>query len=126
MLPWDGTPLFTNMITSNDLFQSNYGNALNSDSVYVGGSQAIKVAYNQKFAKKYSATLAYLNTTNSRVGFDKAQQDYNLVLGYKANKEFSLALKGIWVQDNSSATANGTVSQLKLLTQYRVIANYKF
>jgi len=130
VLPWDGTPLFTNMITSNDLFQSIYGSALKSDSIYIGGSQGIKFAYNQKFDSLgldgFSTTLAYLNTSNSRTGFDNAQQDYNLVLGYKADDAFSIALKGIWVKDNTSATETGTVSQLKLLSQYRVIANYKF
>lgn len=43
VLPWDGTPLFTNMITSNDLFQSIYGSALNADSVYIGGSQGLNL-----------------------------------------------------------------------------------
>jgi hypothetical protein len=130
VLPWDGTPLFTNMITSNDLFQSIYGNALNSDSIYIGGSQGIKLAYNQKFdplgLDGFSTTFTYLNTSNSRAGFDNRQQDYNVVLGYKADKAFSVALKGIWVQDNTSADAVGKVSQLKLLSQYRIIANYKF
>jgi hypothetical protein len=130
VLPWDGTPLFTNMITSNDLFQSIYGSALKADSIYIGGSQGIKLAYNQKFDSfgldGFSTTLAYLNTSNSRTGFKNAQQDYNLVLGYKANKAFSVALKGIWVQDNTGASEVGTVTQLKLLSQYRVIANYKF
>ena len=130
VLPWDGTPLFTNMITSNDLFQSLYGSALKADSIYIGGSQGIKFAYKQKFdplgLDGVSATLSYLHTSNSRVGFDKAQEDYNAVLAYKANRVFSLALKGIWVQNNTGATETGTVTQLKLLSQYRVIANYKF
>ncbi len=33
VLPWDGTPLYTNMITSNDLFVSNYGKGLVADSI---------------------------------------------------------------------------------------------
>jgi len=127
VMPYDGTPLFTNMITSNSLFMSNYGKGLTSDSVYIGGSQGIKLTYGQKYGfiglKNFKTTLTYLNTTNAR--FKKAQQDYNIVLGYAKNK-FSLALKGIWVMNNSSMAANGTVSQLKQLTQYRVIANYKF
>jgi len=128
VLPWDGTPLFTNMITSNDLFQSIYGSALKADSIYIGGSQGIKIAYNQKFdsfgLNGFSTSLSYLNTSNSR--FTKDQHDYNVVLAYKHDKHFTLALKGIWVQNNSGADTTGTVSQLKLLTQYRVIANYKF
>jgi len=128
VLPWDGTPLFTNMITSNDLFQSIYGGALKADSVYIGGSQGIKFAYKQSYdsfgLKGFSSTLAFLNTSNSR--FAKDQRDYNVVLGYKYAKNFSLALKGIWVQNNTGADTDGTISQLKLLSQYRVIANYKF
>jgi len=128
VLPWDGTPLFTNMITSNDLFQSLYGKAFNADSIYIGGSQGIKIAYNQKFdtlgLSGVSSTLAYLNTSNSK--FAKNQNDYNAVLGYKYDNSFSFALKGIWVQNNSGADTTGKVSQLKQLNQYRVIANYTF
>ncbi len=128
VLPWDGTPLFTNMITSNDLFQSIYGGAFKADSVYIGASTGVKIAYSQKFDSLgldgVSTTLAYLNTSNSK--FAKDQNDYNAVLAYKYNKQFSLALKGIWVQNNTGASVDGTISQLKLLSQYRVIANYKF
>ena len=128
VLPWDGTPLFTNMITSNDLFQSVYGGALKADSVYIGGSQGVKFAYKQSYDsfgfKGFSSTLAFLNISNSR--FAKDQRDYNVVLSYKYAKEFSLALKGIWVQNNTGAATDGTITQLKLLSQYRVIANYKF
>jgi len=128
VLPWDGTPLFTNMITSNDLFQSIYGGAFKADSVYIGGSTGVKIAYSQKFdslgLEGVKTTLSYLNTSNSK--FDKDQNDYNAVVSYKYDKQFSLALKGIWVQNNTGASADGTISQLKLLSQYRVIANYKF
>ena len=48
VLPWDGTPLFTNMITSNDLFVSNYGQGLTSDSAYIGGTTGIKLGVSQK------------------------------------------------------------------------------
>jgi len=131
VLPWDGTPLFTNMITSNDLFQSNYGNALNADSLYIGGAQGIKLAYKQGYEtfglKGFSSTLAYLNTFFSREGFDKTQEDYNAVLQYKTAESFTLQLKGIWVKNDTSAKADGTLNaQTKLLTQYRVIANYTF
>ncbi|MDF1877504.1 OprD family outer membrane porin [Sulfurimonas sp. SAG-AH-194-L11] len=131
VLPWDGTPLFTNMITSNDLFQSNYGNALNADSIYIGGAQGIKLLYNQKYddfgLKGFSTTLSYLNTSFDRVGFDKTQEDYNIVLQYKAHETFTLQLKGIWVTNDTSAKVDGSLNaQVKLLTQYRAIANYKF
>ena len=130
VLPWDGTPLYTNMITSNDLFQSIYGSALKSDSVYIGGSQGIKLGYKQGFdftgVKGFSTVLSFLNTSNSRTGFDKDQRDYNVVLGYKYDKALSVALKGIWVKNNTSADKTGAVTQIKQLTQYRVIANYKF
>ncbi|MDF1878343.1 hypothetical protein JHD46_01675 [Sulfurimonas sp. SAG-AH-194-C20] len=131
VLPWDGTPLFTNMITSNDLFQSNYANALNADSIYIGGAQGIKLLYNQKYdsfgLKGFSTTLAYLNTRFNRQGFDKTQEDSNIVFQYKTPKAFTLQLKGIWVKNDTSANKDGTLkNQLQLLTQYRIIANYKF
>lgn len=128
VLPWDGTPLFTNMVTSNDLFQSLYGNALKADSVYIGGTKSIKVAYTQKFDsfgfKGFSTTLAYMNASNSR--FAKDQNDYNAIVAYKYDDHFSLALKAMLVKENTSADALGTVTQLKELNQYRVIANYNF
>jgi len=127
VLPWDGTPLFSNMITSNDLFQSNYGKTLNADSIYIGGSAGIKLAYTQKYdftgVKGLKTVVSYLNVDNSK--FDNKQRDYNAVLAYGI-RDFTLALKGIWVRHNSSANAQGTVSQIDKLTQYRVIANYTF
>ena len=117
------------MITSNNLFVSNYGKGLTADSVYIGGSLGIKLGYTQSYGflglKDIKSTLSYLHVDNSRVGFSNAQRDYNAVLAYTKN-DFSLALKGIWVRYNTSASADGTISQLDRLTQYRVIANYKF
>lgn len=131
VLPWDGTPLFTNMITSNDLFQSNYGKSLNADSIYIGGAQSLKLLYSQKYDNfgltGFSTTFSYLNTSFDRIGFDKTQEDYNMVLQYKTPKAFTLQLKGIWVKNDTSAKVDGSLNaQVKLLTQYRVIANYKF
>ncbi|MEJ2467726.1 MAG: OprD family outer membrane porin [Campylobacterales bacterium] len=129
VLPWDGTPLFTNMITSNDLFQSLYGSAFKADSAYIGGTEGVKLAYTQGFdftgLKGFKATVAWAQFSNSRPGFDEDQQDINAVLGYKRGA-FSLAFKGIWVNNNTGADKDGTVSQLDTLTQYRVIANYAF
>lgn len=128
VLPWDGTPLFTNMITANNLFESIYGSALKADSVYIGGSQGLKVAYSQKLdllgLKDLTSTLAFLNTSNSR--FTKSQQDYNAVLAYNYDKKISIALKGIWVPNSANMSADGTITQIEKLSQYRVIANYKF
>lgn len=99
VLPWDGTPLFTNMITSNDLFQSNYGKALNADSIYIGGSQGIRLGYTQTYdftgVKGFKTALSYLNISNDE--FANNQRDYNAVIAYGMG-DFSLALKGIWVQ----------------------------
>ncbi len=129
VLPWDGTPLFTNMITSNDLFQSLYGHAFNADSAYIGGTQGVKLAYTQGFdftgIHGFKASVAWAQYSNSREGYDKDQEDINAVLGY-AGGGFSLALKGIWVSNNTGADKTGTVAQLNHLTQYRVIANYIF
>lgn len=128
VLPWDGTPLYTNMITSNDLFVSNYGQGLTSDSEYIGGTTAYKIGLSQKFSlagiQGFNAACAYAHNSNDR--FVSDQDDFNAELGY-GQGGFSLALKGIWVYDNTSAKINNTVNaQNDKLTQYRVIANYKF
>ena len=54
------------------------------------------------------------------------QKDFNIVLSYQYDTHLSIALKGIFVKNNTSASANGTISQLDDFQQYRVIANYKF
>ncbi len=127
VLPWDGTPLFTNMITANNLFLSNYGKALGADSVYIGGTNGVKVAFKQDFGKYgfggYSMTLSSAWFDNDR--FTKTQNDLNAVLAYNSGA-VSVALKGIWVRNGAGAAADGTISQLPILHQYRIIANYKF
>jgi len=127
VLPWDGTPLLTNMITSNNLFVSNYGKALNADSVYIGGSRGLKFVYTQEYGflgiKGLKTAFSYLNIKNDK--FSNNQRDYNMVMAYGV-ENFSIALKGIWVRHNSSANAQGHVTQIDRLTQYRVIANYTF
>ncbi len=129
VLPWDGTPLYTNMITSNDLFASNYGKGLSADSIYIGGTQAFKVAYTQTYDftgyKGFKSVLSYMNADNDK--FTKGnQQDLNIVLAYKYDSHLSLALKGIFVVNNTNASADGTIEQLDDFQQYRVIANYTF
>ena len=127
VMPWDGTPLFTDMITSNDLFTSNYGKGLTSSGGYIAGTQGIKVAYTQKFdftgVEGFKAVLSYAQYDNS--DFAKTQKDKNLVLAYGIGR-FDLALKGIWVANNTGADTAETITQYDKLTQYRVIANYKF
>ncbi|MDP3265936.1 MAG: OprD family outer membrane porin [Sulfuricurvum sp.] len=127
VLPWDGTPLYTNMITSNDLFISNYGQGLKSDTAYIGGTTGVKFGASQIFEiagiKGFSAGLSYAHYTNGR--FPKSQEDINGELGYGIGS-FSLALKGMWVSNNTSASAKNVITQNDTLTQYRVIANYKF
>lgn len=129
VLPWDGTPLFTNMITSNDLFQSLYGNAFKADSAYIGGTAGIRLGVTQGFDftgfDGVKASVAWAQFGNDRPGFDREQQDFNAVVGYSANA-FSLTFKGMWVSNNSAADKTGNVAQLDSLTQYRVIADYKF
>jgi len=136
-LPWDGTPLFTDMITSNDLFTSNYGQGMTSSGGYIAGTSGIKVGYTQEFdftgVDGFKSVLSYAYYDNNN--FVKAQQDINLVLAYSISK-FSLALKGIWVDNNAGNTAADTdvkagktgasISQIDKLAQYRVIANWKF
>ncbi len=136
-LPWDGTPLFSDMITSNDLFTSNYGQGLTSSGGYIAGTSGFKAGYTQKYdftgVNGLKSVLSYAYYDNSN--FIDAQQDINLVLAYGIG-HFDLALKGIWVSNNSSNSVadadikagetGASISQIDKLTQYRVIANYKF
>lgn len=128
ILPWDGTPLYTNMITSNNLFISNYGKGLESDTAYIGGTTGYKLGYIQKFdftgIKGISAGLSYAYYANDR--FPENQDDINGELGYGVGN-LTLAFKGMWVNHNTSAKSDNTLNvQNDSLTQYRVIANYKF
>ena len=127
VMPWDGTPLFTDMITSNDLFASNYGKGLTSSANYIAGTSGYKAAYTQKYdftgIKGLKSVLSYAYFDNS--DFIDAQQDINLVLAYGIGN-FDLALKGIWVSNNTDADAAENITQIDTLTQYRVIANYTF
>lgn len=128
VLPWDGTPLFSNMLTSNDLFVSDYGQGLTSDSANIGGTTGYKLGVSQKFEiadlSGFNVGLSFAQYRNGR--FPSDQDDVNAELGYSA-ENFSVALKGIWVNDNTSAKTNNTLNaQNEKFTQYRVIANYKF
>ena len=135
VLPFDGTPLFTNMITSNNLFVSNYGRGLTSDSAYIGGTLGLRAAYSQGFNissfHALKATFAYAKFINSRF-YRGDQDDFNVVLSYFAkpqyadNHKFSFDLKFMKVYNNTSADEKGVINQTPILTQYRAIANYKF
>lgn len=129
VLPWDGTPLYTNMITSNNLFVSNYGKGLTADSIYIGGTQSFKIAYTQGYdftgVKGFQTSVSYMIADNDKFSKGK-QQDFNIVLGYKYNKNFSIDLKGIFVKNNTAAAQNGDITQLDDFQQYRVIVNYTF
>lgn len=130
VLPWDGTPLYTNMLTSNNLFVSDYGHGLESDTAYIGGTTGVKIGILEKLdftgIKGMTAGLSYAHYDGSRF-IGGAQEDINGELGYGAGN-LSLALKGMWVSHNT-AMGNDPHSTAKVnddLTQYRIIANYKF
>lgn len=127
VLPWDGTPLYTNMLTSNELFSSDYGRALTSDTGYIGGTTGIKFGVMQKFdftgLEGFKGILEYARFDSGR--FPEAQKDINAAIGYTKDN-FSLDLKGIWVQNNTTASALGIINQDQKFTQYRVIGNYRF
>jgi len=130
VMPWDGTPLFTDTITSNDLFTSNYGKGLTSAAGYIADTQGVKLTYVQKYnfmdIKGIKSVLAYARFNNS--AFDNTQQDINAVLSY-SKEAFSLSLKGIWTKNNTSNGASdnkSSISQIDRLVQYRVIADYTF
>lgn len=113
--PYDGTPLFTDTITGNNLFKSLYGGAMSADSGYVAGTRAMKVQVKHTLNKELKAVFAV-------AGFDRSvntiQTDINAVLSY--NKDaLSVAIKAILVYNNSQV-------QNSDLQQYRVIAAYKF
>jgi predicted porin len=115
------------MLTSSNLFSSNYGSALKAYNNYIGSSVGLRFAYTQKFdftrIKGFKTTLAYLNVDNSR--FANNQRDYNAIISY-TKENFSLQLKGIWVRHDTSISSDGSVTQNDKKNQYRVIANYKF
>ncbi|HEX5624251.1 MAG TPA: hypothetical protein VFX57_07415, partial [Sulfuricurvum sp.] len=130
VLPWDGTPLFTNMLTANNLFMSDYGHGLESDTAYIGGTTGMKIGVTEKLdftgITGMIASLSYAHYDGSRF-IGGAEEDINGELGY-AIGNFSLALKGMWVSHNT-AMGNDPHTAVKVndeLTQYRVIANYKF
>lgn len=131
--PWDGTPLFTNMLTANNLFMSDYGKGLQSDSAYIGGTTGVKVGLNQKLdftgVKGIMAAISYAQYDGSRFTHGP-QEDVNGELYYTVGN-LALALKGIWSSNNTALLGNDShnVNNIKVsddFAQYRAIANYKF
>jgi hypothetical protein len=119
------------MLTANNLFMSDYGKGLQSDTAYMGGTTGLKVGVSEKFdftgLKGFTAGVSYAHYDGSRFA-SGAQEDVNGELGYGIGN-LSLALKGMWVSHNTAVLANDAHAASSInddLTQYRVIANYKF
>lgn len=125
--PWDGTLLYAYSSASNNLGQSFYGNALTAGGAYIGGTQGIKLGYTQRYdftqLKGFSTHAVYARYINPLYRED--QQDIKLILAYK-RENWSLQLKGIWIDNDTYTFKNGTVNQLDQLIQYHAIANYTF
>jgi hypothetical protein len=125
--PWDGTLLYAYSSTTNNLGQSFYGNALTAGGAYVGGTRGYKIGYTQKYdftrLKGFSTHIAYALYTNPRYRED--QEDIKGILRYKRGN-WSFELKGIWINNDTYTTKDGTVNQLDWLTQFHGIANYAF
>lgn len=130
VLPWDGTPLYTNMLTANNLFGSDYGQGLTSDTAYIGGTTGVKIGMTQKLdftgITGMSAGVSYAHYDGGRFNLG-AEEDVNVELLYGIGK-LSLAAKGIWVSNNTVMADNshGTAKVNADFTQYRAFANYKF
>lgn len=125
--PWDGTLLYAYSSTTNNLGQSFYGNALTAGGAYVGGTRGYKIGYTQKYdfarLKGFSTHIAYALYTNPRYRED--QEDIKAILRYKRG-DWSFELKGIWIDNDTYTSKDGTVNQLDWLTQFHGIANYLF
>ena len=130
VLPWDGTPLYSNVLTANNLFGSDYGKGLTSENNYIGGTTGMKVGIIQKLdftgISGLSTEVSYAHYDAERFTLG-AEEDVNVQLLYGIGN-LSLAAKGIWVSNNTVIGNNphGTAQVNADFTQYRVIANYKF
>lgn len=114
--PFDGTPLFTDTITGNNLFKSQYGAALNADSGYTADTLSFKAAYKHAISKSVKSffAIARFDETSKAA----AQTDFNAVISWKVS-DWNLAAKAIYVLDNSGVADNK-------LQQYRLIATHTF
>jgi hypothetical protein len=125
--PWDGNLLYAYSSTTNNLGQSLYGNGLTAGGAYVGGTQGMKFGYTQKYdflkLQGFKTHVAYAVYQNSRYRED--QKDLKLILFYDRDN-FSVQLKGIWIDNDTYTFKDGTVNQLDWLTQFHAIVNYKF
>lgn len=130
VLPWDGTPLYSNVLTANNLFGSDYGKGLTSDTAYIGGTTGMKVGIIQKLDFTgiigLSTEVSYAHYDGERFTLG-AEEDVNVQLQYSIGN-LSLAAKGIWVSNNTvmGNDPHATAQVNADFTQYRIIANYKF
>ena len=53
------------------------------------------------------------------------QEDLKIFIAYKMGN-ISWQIKGIWIDNDTYTFKDGTINQLDALTQYHIIANYKF
>jgi hypothetical protein len=67
--------------------------------------------------------LAYARYVNSR--YRENQEDVKAIVHYEGDS-YSLVLKGIWIDNDTYMSKDGTIAQLDYLTQYHFIVNYKF
>ena len=130
VLPWDGTPLYSNVLTANNLFGSDYGQGLTSENNYIGGTTGMKVSVIQNLdftgITGMSTEVSYAHYDGERYTLG-AEEDINVQILYGIGN-LSLAAKGIWVSNNT-VMGNDPHAIAKVnadFTQYRVIANYKF
>lgn len=114
--PFDGGALYTDMLTSNNLFQSIYGDALKVAAPYSGGTLGAKVTQIYHITPTITSIVALARFSNESTTV--AQTDFNAVLSYKT-QGWTLDAKGIWCYDlNHVAGLN--------LQQYRLIATHVF
>ena len=123
--PWDGNLLYAYSSTTNNLGQSLYGNGLTAGGAYVGGTEGLKLGYTQKFTryKAFKTHFAYAIYTNTL--YRENQEDFKAILFYDQGN-FSIQLKGIWINNDTYTFKDSTVNQLDFLTQYHGIITYKF
>ncbi|KIM09191.1 MAG: hypothetical protein KU28_00675 [Sulfurovum sp. PC08-66] len=113
---YDGTPLFTDTLTGNVLFSSNYGKALGTtDSSYKAGTLGANATLSHRWDEHLSMQLVY---AQYRQNFSIAQHDINAVIDYTLGA-WSVAAKAIWVVDNGQVAGD-------FFAQYRLISVYHF
>lgn len=127
LTPWDGTILYAYNSVTNNLGQSFYGNALTAGGGYVGGTQGYRFGYGQTYnfiqLPGISTHAYYAVYVNPR--YRENQEDIKASIRYTRDNWY-VEFKGIWIDNDTYTSKDGTVNQLDWLTQFHVIANYKF